>query len=256
MNLNLPMSKIFVISLIFAAFFGTNLIAQVNIGAGTNIGGALPNQKTEGSSAVLYPGAYISFGYNIKISEKICFNPRISVDLRLFDYFATQKKDTVVEAEVLGVIANVPTYYQANIHGKIRLGGTYAEFPIEYRFSTRSRISFGIYGSALPYKSDNISINIKIGEGGLLPDIDSSYNNKTNINTFDCGLSLGGSIDLNERLSLSINAYRSLSRFYKMDAVKNDAGEDIAFFYTQVRIGIKYLVSGDFGSAQSPGGKR
>lgn len=236
------MSRVIVISLVFVAFFGINLMAQVNFGVGTNIGGALPNEKTEGSSAILYPGAYLSFGYAIPVSQTISFNPHISFDFRMFDYLATQRKDTVVEALVMGEIRSVPTYYQANIHGKIRLGGIYAEFPIEYRFSKRSRLSFGIYGSMLPYKSDNISINVKIGEGGLLPDIDSSYNNKSKINTFDGGLSLGGSIDLNDRLSLSVNAYRSLSRFYKMDAVKNDAGEDIAFYYTQVRVGIRYLL--------------
>jgi hypothetical protein len=236
------MSRFTIITIAIISVFGLNLNAQINVGVGTNIGGALPDEKTEGSSAILYPGAYLSFGYGIPISDKISFNPNLSIDFRMFDYLATQKKDTVVEAEVLGVIANVPTYYQASIHGKMRLGGIYVEFPFEYRFSKRSRLSFGIYGSALPYKSDNISINIKIGEGGLLPDIDSSYNNKSKINTFDGGLSLGGSIDLNDRLSLSVNAYRSLSRFYKMDAVKNDAGEDIAFYYTQVRIGIRYLL--------------
>jgi hypothetical protein len=236
------MSRFRIITIVIISLIGFSLNAQINVGVGTNIGGALPNEKTEGSSAILYPGAYLSFGYGIPISDKIIFNPNISFDLRMFDYLATQKKDTVVEAEVLGVIANVPTYYQANIHGKMRLGGIYTEFPIEYRFSHRSKLSFGIYGSALPYKSDNISINVKIGEGGLLPDIDSSYNNKSKINSFDGGLSLGGSIDINERLLLSINAYRSLSRFYKMDAVKNDAGEDIAFYYTQVRIGIRFLL--------------
>jgi hypothetical protein len=237
------MSRFTIITLAFISVFGLKLIAQVNVGAGTNIGGALPNEKTEGSSAILFPGAYLSFGYAIPLSQRFSFNPNISIDFRMFDYFATQKKDTIVEAFVMGEIRSVPTYYQANIHGKMRLGGIYVEFPFEYRFSKRSRLSFGIYGSALPYKSDNISINVKIGEGGLLPDIDSSYNNKSNINTFDGGLSLGGSIEINDRLSLSVNAYRSLSRFYKMDAVKNDAGEDIAFYYTQVRVGIRYLVS-------------
>jgi hypothetical protein len=177
------MSRFAVITIAFFATFGLNLNAQTNIGFGTNIGGALPVEQTEGSSAILYPGVYLSFGYGISLSEKFSFNPNINFDFRMFDYFAAQKKDTVVEAEVLGVIANVPTYYQANIHGKMRLGGIYAEFPIEYRFSKRSRLIFGIYGSALPYKSDNISINVKIGEGGLLPDIDSSYNNKSKINS-------------------------------------------------------------------------
>jgi hypothetical protein len=236
------MSRFFIITIVSVMVFGTNLNAQLIAGAGTNIGGAIPVEQTEGSSAVLYPGAFLSFGYGITISDKFSFNPTLSIDFRMFDYFATQRKDTVVEAEVLGIIALVPTYYQANIHGKIRLGGMYAEFPIEYRFLKRSKLNFGIYTSILPYKSDNISINVKIGEGGLLPDIDSTYNNKYNINTIDGGISLGGSLVLNDQLSIYFTGYRSLSRFYKMDALKNDAGENLSFYFTQVRIGISYNI--------------
>ena len=233
------MNKLFLI-ILFWLFLSSTLSAQFYISGGTNIGGAVPMEKTEGSTAVIYPGAFLSFGNTIRISDRLSFTPQINFDLRRFDYFATQKKDTIVETVVLGNIANVPTYYQANIHGQIRLLGINAELPFAYRIGKKLEFAFGIYGTAYPFKSDEITINVKIGEGGLLPDIDSTYNNKEKINNFDAGLMIGGSFQANERLSFFITAHRSLTRFYKMNAVKNDAGNDIPFYYTQARIGIRY----------------
>ncbi len=233
--------KIFFVAIIILTCLATSVKSQLFVSVGTNYGGANPTKQTEGSSAKIYPGVFLSFGKEISLSEKLYLKPQISVDYRMFNYFANQTKDTIVEAEIMGVIANVPTYYKANIQGKMRLLGLYAEIPLEYRFIKSSAIVFGIYGSALPYKSDFININITIGEGGLLPDIDSSYNNKHNINTFDAGLSLGGKFIFNNKMSLFITGYRSLSRFYKMNAVKDPEGNDIPFFYTQVRFGLEYL---------------
>jgi hypothetical protein len=120
------------------------------------------------------------------------------------------------------------------------LFGVYAEMPFEYRFGKKAGLNLGIYASALPIKSDEIMVNVKIGEGGLLPDIDSFYNNKSKINSFDTGIMLGGNFQFNDKLSIFINAYRSITRFYKMNAVKNEEGNDIPFYYTQARVGIRY----------------
>lgn len=233
------MNKTFAIVL-FWLFFSSTISAQFYLAGGSNYGGAVPTEKTEGSSAVIYPGAFLSIGNTIKISERFNFTPQISIDLRRFDYFATQKKDTIVQTEILGNIANVPTYYQANIHGQMHLIGINAELPISYRIGNKLNFAFGFYGTVLPFKSDAISINVKIGEGGLLPDIDSTYNNKAKINNFDAGFFIDGGFQANEKLSFFITAHRSVTRFYKMNAVKNESGNDISFYYTQARIGIRY----------------
>jgi len=232
-------TKLLIIFIFFLSL-ATSVKSQFFVSGGTNIGGALPTVKTEGSSAKIFPGAFLAFGGEILVNEKLCFNPQLGIDFKMFDYFANQTKDTIVEAEIMGVIANVPTYYKADIHGKVRLFGLYAELPIEYRILNSTYLILGIYGSVAPYKSDLININIRIGEGGLLPDIDSSYNNKNKINNFDAGFKLGGRLILNERFSLFITAYRSMSRFYKMNAVKDENGNDIPFYYTQARIGLEY----------------
>ena len=217
------------------------LFSQIYFGIGTNYGGAMPTQITENSSAKIFPGAYVSFGKNIKITDKIKFIPQISTDFRWFNYYASQKKDTVVLTNISGMPANIPTYYTANITGKVRLVGFYIEIPFMYSFSDKMAITTGIYSSYNAYMSDDVDINVKIGEGGLLPDVDSSYNNKNNINIFEAGINIGGKYSINDKYVISIEAYRSLSRFYKKNSFDDNLGNDISFYYTQIRLGIIYL---------------
>ena len=202
------MNKITSIFIVLSTILSVNAFSQFHISAGTNYGGALPTKMTEGSSAVIFPGAYLNLERKIKISENLSLIPSASVDFRMFNYYASEKKDTIVSAEVMGIIANVPTYYNADISGKVRLLAAFIQLPIQYNFSRKSSLIFGIYGSALAHKSDEININVRIGEGGLLPDIDSSYNNRQNINNYDAGLQLGGRLNFENNFSLEIIAFR------------------------------------------------
>ncbi|HNQ68710.1 MAG TPA: hypothetical protein PKN32_10045 [Bacteroidales bacterium] len=218
------------------------VFCQFFAGMGTNFGGAIPTEMTENSLAKIYPGAFIMFGNKIQITERLSFSPQISADYRWFNYYASQTKDTTVLTTVLNVPANIPTYYTANISGKIRLIGIFFETPFCFQLSEKFNASAGIYGSYNAYKSDFVEINVKIGEGGLLPDVDSSYNNKSNINNFDAGINIGGEYAINDKFVLSLGVYRSLSRFYKKNSFNNNTENDnISFYYTQLRLGFIYL---------------
>lgn len=230
-------SVIIIVALLFVSVI---LKAQFSVNIGSNIGGAIPTTKTEGASAKILPGLYLGIAHDFTLTTKIKFQPAVVFDFKLFGYMAMQRKDTIVEAEVAGIIANIPTYYKANVNGNIRLAGAYLELPLYWTIFKKNSLVVGIYGSGNYYKSDEVNLNVQIGEGGLLPDFDSTYNNKSNINTLEAGVLLGGSFYINDKLSVSIIGYRALTRFYKFDAIKDDAGNDIPFYYTMVRIGISY----------------
>lgn len=232
------MNKIVIfISFVILFYLPQPLFSQLIVAFGTNLGGAVPTKMTENSSAKILPGGYITLGNRIIITDKIQFVPQISTDFSWFNYSASQKNDTIVLATVAGMPANIPTYYTANISGKIRLIGLHIEIPFMYSFSDKAKLTAGLYSSYNAYKSDNIDINVQIGEGGLLPDFDSSYNNKNNINLFDMGINIGGEYSISEKYAVSIGIYRSLSRFYKKNYFNDNSGNNIDFYYTQVRLG-------------------
>lgn len=226
--------------IIICLVFTLNLSAQTSLHFGSNIGGAIPTKSTEGSSAILIPGAFFGVSNQFQISEKISFNPQISFELKHFGYSAIQKKDTVVESEVAGIIANIPTYYTATITGVSRFVTLNADIPVEIKFGQKIAINLGVYGNYKLYSSDAINVHVQIGEGGLIPDVDSAYNNRDNINSFEGGFLLGGKYAISDKLSLNFVGYRALSRHYKLDTILDENGQDTPFFFTMFRLGIVY----------------
>ncbi len=213
----------------------------VNIGL--NIGGAIPTKLTKGSSALLLPGGYISINKDLYISRRIKFQPSLYAEFQLFGYGAIQSKDTVVQTEVAGIMANVPTYYTATVDGMVNMGRVGLEIPVIFSFqffSRRTSLIAGVYSNYAFYKSDKVNINVQVGEGGLIPDVDTNYNNKNKINSYAAGFLLGTNIHLNDQFSIKLIAYRDITRFFKQNAILDENGQDIPFFYTNFRIGLSY----------------
>lgn len=233
------MNRVLVILFLYL-FFTLNLSAQTSMHFGSNFGGAIPTKSSEGSSAILLPGAFLGVSNQFQISEKIAFNPQISFELKHFGYSAIQKKDTVVESQVAGMIANIPTYYTATITGVSRFVTLNADIPIEIKIGKKSAISIGVSGNYKLYSSDAINVHVQIGEGGLIPDVDSAYNNKDKINNIEGSILLGGSYSLNQRLALRFVGYRAITRHYKFNAIPDENGQDTPFFFTMFRLGIVY----------------
>ena len=232
--------KISVIILLF--FIAFNLHAQIALTSGLNMGGAVPKESVEGSSASLLPGAYLGLSKEMDLGQKLYLSPEISFEFKHFGYSSIQKKDTMVVSEVAGIMANIPTYYNANISGKSRFLTINADIPLGFSIGEKLSILFGVYGNYKIYKSDQINVHVQIGEGGLIPDVDSAYNNKAKVNNLEGGLMLGGKYSINENLSLNLTVYRALSRHYVLGTISNYSGQDIPFYFTMFRIGVRWLI--------------
>ena len=231
-----------IIIYIFFAFLAVSVSSQTkfSVGAGTIFGGAINNENVENATGVPMFGASIDFAYRNAVKDNFTISPKISYEHRTFEYAANERKDTLVYTEVMGNTVGVPTYYQAIINGKLNSGGITLNLISEYRFLRKSSFIVGIYSTLFMYKNDYVDINIRIGEGGLLPDIDSSYNNGLNLRRFEHGLSLGGKYHVSEQFSVSIVGTRALSSLYSISGITNDNGEEIRFYSTYAKIFLNY----------------
>ena len=145
--------KISVIILLF--FIAFNLHAQIALTSGLNMGGAVPKESVEGSSASLLPGAYLGLSKEMDLGQKLYLSPEISFEFKHFGYSSIQKKDTMVVSEVAGIMANIPTYYNANISGKSRFLIINADIPLGFSIGEKLSILFGVYGNYKIYKSSS-----------------------------------------------------------------------------------------------------
>ncbi len=233
------------IAVILVAFlFGAESRAQSRffISAGTIYGGAPANGKIDNATGLPQFGSSIEFGLYLPVSKDFHVMPSISFDHRRFGYNATERNDTVVLVEVMGTPSYVPTYYFANIDGRVNSGGLSLNVLAQRRLFGRSWIVAGIYGSLFLYKNDHVDVNVRIGEGGLLPDVDESYNNNANMRNHEFGIVLGGKYQISDRFSFGISGLRAISSLYIISDVKNYKDEHLNFYSTYARIMFTYTI--------------
>jgi hypothetical protein len=210
------------------------------IGAGTIFGGALADGKIENATGFPQFGSSIDFGVCFPVNNVFHFVPSVSFDHRRFKYSATERNDTIVLVEVMGTPSYVPTYYFANIDGRVNSGGLSLNLLAKKRLFGRSWIVAGIYGALFLYKNDQVDVNVRIGEGGLLPDADESHNNKANMRNHEFGVVLGGKYQISNKFGIGISGLRALSSLYVVSGVKNPDNQHLKFYSTYARIVLTY----------------
>ncbi len=214
----------------------------LSIGVGTNFGGPLANKTLENASGNSLFGTSLTLAYNFNLSKKFVVIPTLGLDFRHFEYRAVERKDTTIEVEMGGQTGDIDTYYQARVSGKVKTNVGSFSLLSEFRYSKKSTLLFGVYGSFLPKSSDNVSINVIIGEGGFLPDIDSTYNDGANIRNYEIGFSLGGKFYLSEKISIGFVGTRAITPFYKKWEPRNEAQEGMKFFGTYFRVALNFYL--------------
>lgn len=228
---------IFILNITFINSYSQN---QFFGGTGTIYGGAINNVPVENSSGKALFGLTAEFGYLHLINEKIAIKPSLSYEYRHYRYSANESKDTVVKAEIGGNLSEIPTYYKSEVNGKANSRGITINLNGEYRFIERSALIFGGYNSFFVTRNDYVDLNVRIGEGGFLPDIDSSYNNGHNMRPYEIGVTLGGKYYILENLSFSITGTRALTSLYSDEQIKNEKGENVLFYSTYAKITVNY----------------
>lgn len=233
---------VFIIGLLFflSTYSQSDYSEKWSLSLGTIFGGALNNENIDDAHGKPMFGGTIDFGYTYKLRENILLTPKISYEFRHFKYSAHERNDTVVKAEVGGNMANIPTYYYADIDGKVNSGGVTVNIDAEYVFMERSSVLIGLYSSFFLFKNDYVDINVQIGEGGLLPDVDSSYNNNVNMSPYELGLNIGGKYYFSPKLSFAIIGTRALTSLYSFSEIRNEKGEEIKLFSTYAKIYLTY----------------
>ena len=233
--------KVFI--LLLASFLAVTNVKSQNgfyVGLGAVYGGAIGSQKIENAIGKPRIGGMIDAGYRISTGQNMMLAAGFSFEVRHFGYSATERNDTLVLVDVMGNPANIPTYYNAAIDGKVSSGGLSLNLLGEYSLFKRSALIAGVYSTLFLAKNDLVHINIRIGEGGLLPDVDSAYSNRPNMRNFEHGIILGGKIYFSGDVSLGISGVRSFSGLYTTSDIKNSKGEDIRFYSTYARLSLNW----------------
>ncbi len=235
------MNKLYFILFFILIAFHFHIFGQTYLSVSTNLGGAIPEKTQKNSTAKIFPGANLELTTQISNLKKISIKTGLELGFTAYNYYLNQdKKDTIVESVVMGNTVMVPTYYYTFIEGHTRLLYLIPNIILSYKLFDKIIIFTNLYSRFNLIHKDLVFIKVQVGEGGLIPDVNLDQNNSSGINLLNGGIGLGMDYKINENYSLFFNAKRDLWRFYKLNTVKDENGNDLPFYFTLANIGLKY----------------
>ncbi|TVR78046.1 MAG: hypothetical protein EA412_09550 [Chitinophagaceae bacterium] len=208
---------------------------------GVQAGGAIPNQNIEGSYAI--PGLSFHAGIELfkKKTERIEFKSGLNLHYRNLTYGQEVKKDTLISIEIQGQQGKVPSYYYAEAEGEMRFLSLEIPFNFYYIIKEKLFLQFGVWGYYHLYKYDSGTVHIQIGEGGVLDDLEESFDNENYLRQADFGLSGGIGYRFNPKLSMELEIQRGLFSVYKSGfTLPTDAESSFNAYNTYALISLRY----------------
>jgi Outer membrane protein beta-barrel domain len=213
---------------------------QWGLRAGVMLGGPIPAESDPDSSSgklAVGPsgGAFVSY----QLAERWRLQVGLAYAYKGASYQQLLRNDTLIPLQILpGVTDTVPTYYYADVHGK--MGLHYLDLPIlvQWRATKNMWLQFGPYFSALVGGKDAGTIDLQIGDGTIFPDTSTTFDNIQEIRRLDAGLCLGGSFELKNGLFFEMRAQRSLRGLYRKGFLSSQGLAEIPLYHTQFYAGV------------------
>jgi len=202
---------IIIIIIFYNYSYGQN---TVSVNLGMSAGGPVPNKTVMESYGKLSFLPKFGLSYNTKISEDFSINNSLYYQINGASYGKKYQNDTLVPLPINESIL-IPTYYKAQVDGKMRLH--YIQYSPHIQYNKYKPVCFtlGTYISYLHGGYDKGNVHITIGEGGFFDDIYDKYNNFNQMNKVDLGFSTYFRIDLPYESSVIIGVQRSLKSLFK-----------------------------------------
>lgn len=228
----------------FVLLLANGLLAQSawhgGLRGGVMLGGPIPSKSNPDSSSgklAVGPsgGGFVEYG----ISERFRLQAGLGYAYKGATYQQLYRNDTMMPLQIFpGVVDTVPTFYYANVEGKMALH--YLDLPIlaEWRATKRMWLQGGVYASALLGGKDAGDIQIQIGDGQLFPDTSTTFDNIHEIQRFDFGVTVGGRYQWGKGPFIEIRAQRSLRSLYRKGFFASQGLAEVALYHTQFYVGV------------------
>ncbi|MEY3443334.1 MAG: hypothetical protein RLZZ519_1615 [Bacteroidota bacterium] len=242
--------KKFWIGLGFVLMLANGLWAQSpwhwGLRGGVMLGGPIPavsNPDSSGGKLAVGPsvGGFVEYS----LAERWRIQAGLAYAYKGATYQQLYRNDTLMPLEIFpGVVDTVPTFYYADVNGKMALH--YLDLPIlaEWRATKRMWLQGGVYASALLGGSDKGDIQIQIGNGQVFPDTTTTFNNIQEIQRLDVGVTLGGRYEWEQGPFIEFRAQRSLRSLYRKGFFASQGLDEVALYHTQFYIGLGWIFRG------------
>ncbi len=221
----------------------SDLIGQVAFTGGVLYGGPIPIESVENTQG--HPLFTPSFGSNISIEMSPLFSIEIGAQYvrKGADYKTQIKNDTIIPVEINNITYNVPSYYTADIKGKMRLNYLQTSSSFKYKPQPDIELGFGPFVGFLLSGSDQAKIDVTIGEGGFIDNYIDNINNYADVHKIDFGLLAFYKKRIFKTFSIKLTGMRSLKKTHKKTPQKvYTKQKTTSLFHTHFQASISYFL--------------
>ncbi len=216
---------------------------QWGVRGGVMLGGPIPAKSNpDSSSGKLAVGPSVGGFVEYSLAERWRIHAGLAYAYKGATYQQLYRNDTLMPLEIFpGVVDTVPTFYYADVNGKMALH--YLDLPIlaEWRATKHMWLQGGVYASALLGGSDKGDIQIQIGNGQVFPDTTTTFDNIQEIQRIDFGVTLGGRYEWKQGPFIEFRAQRSLRSLYRKGFFASQGLDEVALYHTQFYIGLGWI---------------
>ena len=236
------MKKPVLLLIIFLLGTGYSHAQEIVFGAGINYGGPIPTEPIDSASGNLLVGTNVGICLSFILNERFSFVPGLQYSFRGMDYGQVYTRDTMIDIDVNGTSAKVPSYYTADVGGKMRLH--YIDIPllIGYRF-WKIQMLLGPYVSFLLAGKDAGNVKVVIGTGGVFDDHYEDFDSYDALRKTEIGLMLGSSTNIYKNLGLEIKVTRSFCTLYDLNKLKDNGQGLVKMYSTYLQMGLTFAIS-------------
>jgi hypothetical protein len=213
-----------------------------SIGAGVSYGGPLPVKAIDSSNGKPKAGLMAGASFSIALGKYFTFSPALYYSFHGVDYSQSFTRDTMITVVINNHSGQVPSFYTAYVNGAMRLH--YIDIPLllNYRYG-KSQLMLGPYFSFLFAGKDVGNVRVVIGNGGFYEDQYEEYNNFYAISKVEYGIMIGSNMPIYKKLSIEIQAMRSLRSLYRPDKITDRGQRNVKMFNTFVKLGLVYKMN-------------
>lgn len=187
-------------------------------------------------------GPSVALLLNYQLAPRWRLQAELGYNFKYTRYASIYRADTLMPLELIpGVMDTVPTFYYADVEGKMNLH--YLELPVVAQWNVGKRfwLDFGGYAALLLAGSDKGSVRIQIGEGAVFDDTTTTFDNFPEMQSLDYGMIFGGGFTFDSGLRLEIRGTRSLRGLYRKGFFASQGLKEAALFHTHVFFGASWL---------------
>jgi len=238
------LKKLVLLFIVANLLSGSSFAQDINVGASLSLGGPIPAPKPENAYGNPLPGVSTGASLLFPIGGRFSISTGLHYSFHGLDYGQSITRDSLIDVEINGMIAQVPSYYTSHVDGKIRLHYLDFSFLMGYRI-WKLQFLMGPYLSVLLSGKDKGDVRIVIGSGEVFEDEYEQFDKSHALCKMEYGIMFAVNTPVYKNLGVEMKFSRSFIPLHNSENKESNGQGNIDLYSTYLQLGLVYKLKGN-----------